>query len=181
MTGTYDIAHARHIAVAGYPKLLWLAIVAIGLQYFVVRELGDPFWAKAVLGASHVLLIVVVAWNWRLLSMWIVALGLLLNLVVIYGNGGLMPIAPEAVKAMELSSHELRIGERFGAKSVLLHPEDTLFYGLSDRFQTTFPRPMLYSLGDVVLLLGLMLTLTGTVWHGLSRGSEEATDERRAV
>lgn len=181
MIGTYGRAYTRHLTVAGYPRLLWLAIVAIGLQYFVVRELGDPLWAKAVLGASHVLLIVVVAWNWRLVSMWIVALGLILNLVVIYGNGGLMPIAPEAVRAMELSSHELSIGERFGVKNVLLHPEDTRLYGLSDRFKTTLPRPMLYSAGDVVLLLGLMLTLTGTVWHGLSRGSGEATDERGAV
>ncbi len=181
MISTYSLARTRSLIVAGYPRLLWLAVVAIGLQYFVVRELGDPLWAKAVLGASHVLLIVVVGWNWRPMSMWIVAFGLILNLVVIYGNGGLMPIAPEAVEAMELSSHELIVGERFGIKNVLLYPEGTLFYELSDRFQTVFPRPMLYSAGDVVLLLGLILTLTGTVWHGLSQGHREVADERRAI
>ena len=166
----------RRITFSGSPKLLWLAILAFGLQYLLVREINDPFIAKAVLAVSHLLLILVIIRNWRLLVIWVVGLGLLLNLLPTYSNGGLMPIAPDAITEAGLSNgqHELALSSRFGAKNVILEPDETSFYHLSDRFPINFPRPMLYSIGDVVLVSGLILMLYGVLWHGLTyRGDDK--------
>ena len=167
---------SQRITFSGSPKMLWLAILAFGLQYLVVREVSDPFIAKAVLAVSHLLLILVIIRNWRLLVIWLVGLGLLLNLLPTYSNGGLMPIAPDAITEAGLGNdlYEPSLSSRFGAKNVVLEPDETSFYHLSDRFPIKFPRPMLYSIGDVVLVSGLMLMLYGVLWHGLTyRGDEK--------
>ena len=148
------------------PKYMWLAILAFGLQFLIVKELSDPVSAKLVLGVSHVLLGLCVVRNWRRLGFLIIGIGLALNLVVIYANGGLMPVAPEAVWTMRLadSPDDLRTGERIGAKNVLLAPDDTRFYALSDRIPTTTPRPRLYSVGDAVIAGGLVLAIGEVAW-----------------
>ena len=174
------------------PRYLWLAIVAFGLQFFVIREIGDTLSAKVLLGASHLLLVYCIALNWRLWGFRVIGVGLALNLLVTYANGGLMPVAPEGIQAIRLAdqSEQMRVGERFGAKSVLLHAEDTRFYALSDRFQTAMPRPMLYSLGDAVLAGGLIVAIGTTVGRAIAAsgdhgkrptwpGRREATGSRR--
>lgn len=162
--------HLWRITFSGSPKLLSLTILAFGLQHLLVREVSDPFIAKAVLGVSYLLLCLFIIRNWRMLIVWVVGLGLLLNLLPIYSNGGLMPIAPDAIREAGLSNdqHEPALSSRFGVKNVVLEPDDTMFYQLSDRFPTNFPRPMLYSIGDVVLICGLLLMLYGVIWHGLT-------------
>ncbi|MBI4202813.1 MAG: DUF5317 domain-containing protein [Chloroflexi bacterium] len=153
------------ISISLHPRMLGLALLGFALQYFLVKEMNDPFAAKAVLGISHFLLLAVIVVNRRNLGFLVVGLGFALNLIAIYGNGGLMPIAPQAVVNHGLagSNTELVEGSRFGAKNVLLDPASTRFYVLSDRIPTTFPRPFLVSVGDIVALAGLGIILAGQI------------------
>ena len=110
------------------PRYMWVAVLAFGLQFLVVKELSHPVGARVLLGISHSLLVLCVLRNWRLFSFRALGVGLALNLLVIYSNGGLMPVAPEAVQRIGIadSAGALGTGQRIGAKNVLLDPQDTL-------------------------------------------------------
>lgn len=161
------------------PRALALAVVGFALQFFVVKELNDPFIAKTVLGLSHFCLIAVIILNRRNIGFLVVGLGLALNLTAIYANGGLMPIAPKAVVDMGLAraNGTLAEGAKFGAKNVILDPADTRFYALSDRIPLTFPRPLLASIGDFVTLSGLAMIASGQL-AGLLVRSKGNTSHR---
>jgi len=144
-------------------------MLAIAIQFFVIKELSDPVGAKLLLGLTYAFVGMCVLLNWRLVSFRVIGLGLALNVLVIYANGGFMPIDPEAVRSvsLEYSSVELAEGARFGAKNILLDPAHTRFYILSDMIPTTLFRSMLYSVGDVVLAVGLALAVAGIARSGV--------------
>lgn len=161
-------------------RAIWLALCAFALQFILLRQMHDPLLAKLVLGVSHALLIGVIALNWKHIGFLLVGLGLLLNLIAIYSNGGLMPMAPQAAVQLGLpgASHALTLGSKFGAKNVLLDPADTHFYALTDRLPTRFPRPLLASVGDLVALAGLGIIGVSAV-ASLLRGKEGEIPSRR--
>ncbi|GEM_PF-4082265 len=162
-------------------RAIWLALFAFALQYIVLRQMDDPLPAKMVLGLSHALLIGVIALNWRYIGLLVVGLGLFLNLIVIYSNGGLMPMSPQAAIDLGLpgAGPTLPLGSKFGAKSVVLNPSDTRFYVLSDRLPTRFPRPLLASVGDIVALAGLGI-LGVSVVAGVFQGKAGEQSGRRS-
>lgn len=148
----------------------WLVIVALLPQIFFLYLPGIRTWvadglAAAGLVVSLALLLVYCWFNRRLSGVWLLALGLALNLLVIAANGGFMPISPQI--ASRLVSPEilatLSNGDRFGFKDVFLLPEHTRLIWLSDFFLPPkgFPYQVTFSLGDMLLALGtfwLMVT-----------------------
>jgi len=56
---------------------------------------------------------------------------------------------------------DVQPGSRFGAKDILLHPQNTRFEWLADRFllPTWFPYQAAFSLGDVFIALGIFYLL----------------------
>jgi hypothetical protein len=148
----------------------WLVILACLLQYI---SLSLPaLWPQAARGLSaagliiSLVMLLVFCWlNRQLSGVWLLALGLFFNLLVISANGGFMPISPQT--ASRLVSPEslaaLGNGSRFGSKDILLPPGQTRLVLLSDRFLP--PEGLTYqvafSLGDVFIAAGafwLMLT-----------------------
>jgi hypothetical protein len=143
----------------------WIAIVAFGLQaiviYFPLRMaggLGSPHtW---LLLGSYVLLFIGIALNRHLPGLMVVGLGMFLNLTVMVANGGFMPVAPEALSAAGLG--HLALGTESGSrllatKDILLAREDTVLWFLSDIFVVppSLPLPSIFSLGDIVVVLGV--------------------------
>ena len=148
----------------------WLVIIAFLPQFFnlylpATRTWGSDDLAAAGLVVSLVLLLVFCWINRRLSGVWLLALGLAFNLLVIAANGGFMPISlqtasrlvpPETLAAIEN-------GSRFGYKDILLLPEQTRLIWLSDHFLPPegFPYQVAFSLGDVFIAAGafwLMVT-----------------------
>ena len=84
--------------------------------------------------------------------------------MVILLNGGLMPIYPETVHHLypEATVDQVQSGERLGgSKDVVMTKDDIRLGWLADRFSTSnlFPTRYAFSLGDVLLALGIFWTL----------------------
>jgi hypothetical protein len=117
---------------------------------------------------SYVILWGVVFWNRRLPGMWIVLLGVTLNLIVIAANGGYMPITPEALARIGAGSAAYQMPSETvirGSKDVLLRRNEARFWMLGDVLiiPEPFPRPTAMSVGDLMLAVGIFVFVINTM------------------
>jgi hypothetical protein len=167
--------HRGHTAshIAGLPlRSAWLVLLALALQVPLLRA---PFGPVQAVGAqqilfllSHLLLLVFVWQNRRLAGVQIVGLGVICNLLVILVNGGFMPIAPETLVRINPGStpDQWLSGFHYGySKDIILSREDTVLWVLSDILviPPPFPWPAAFSLGDLLIALGIVVLLQGPV------------------
>ena len=129
----------------------WVILVAIAARAAVVLT---PL--SRVEGAQYVFVIAIaaiVAWTIahfnRLPGVWLVTAGTLLNLLVIVANGARMPVAPEL--AVSLARHGT-----IGPYTVM--GPDTNLNLLGD-WIALYPVPEVYSIGDVVIAIGLAVVV----------------------
>jgi hypothetical protein len=148
----------------------WLAVLALALQVPLLRApLGPPQqlgFHRALFLLSHLLLLGFVWRNRRLVSIWFVGLGVILNLLVIVLNGGLMPISPETLVRINPGTEleQWMLGFHYGySKDVILLQEGTRLWFLSDVLviPPPFPWPTAFSLGDLLIAMGIVLLLQG--------------------
>jgi hypothetical protein len=106
--------------------------------------------------------VIVVAVHFRrYVGSWLIAVGVLMNLLPMLANGGMMPVSYEAV--VESGNYpritEASIGQQLDdSKGVVLRLEDIRFAVFADRHRIGFFRAI-FSSGDVVLLAGLVLVV----------------------
>jgi hypothetical protein len=149
----------------------WLAILAflpqVVVSYLPHGQVPDGRSAAGLL--TSLVLFLVFCWvNRRLSGVWLLALGLGLNLLVMALNGGFMPISPQTASRLVPADAQnalaaLASGTRFGLKDILLPPAQTHLVWLSDRLLPPrgFPYQVAFSLGDILIAAGafwLMLT-----------------------
>lgn len=149
-------------------NFLWLVFIAFLPQFVVfylpgMRQLVSDRWVALLLPLSQALLLTFVWLNRRQPGMMILLIGTALNLTVIAANSGFMPISPQT--ASRLVSQEvlddIQPGERFGTKDILLHPQETRFEWLADRFlpPAWFTYQVAFSIGDVFIASGVFWLL----------------------
>jgi hypothetical protein len=163
----------------------WAAPIALLVQLLVVYgppELVDRA-AITLIVASHAALLAVALRNWRLAGATIAALGVAMNLAVMLANGGLMPVAPETLaRAGRVEAWKIgdgTPGTRVAqSKDVILPAADTWLEPLSDRYWTGLPGRLsiLFSAGDVVLLVGVMFGIVRTMTYAQA-GSTTSPEE----
>ena len=143
--------------------LVMLPVVNPGL--FHLDRLND-IWAAVLLSASQLLLLIFVLRNIREAGMWILGIGLMLNILYMQANGGLMALQPHHAAYLsdisELSEQANIIGTRFGnSKDIVLTKEDTKLALLGDQFTLpeSIPYRVVFSLGDIVIGIGLFYIL----------------------
>ncbi|MGE5589439.1 MAG: DUF5317 domain-containing protein [Bacillota bacterium] len=133
---------------------LWLVILAFGLQVALrVGGYGGPLLSGALYAATYVLLVVFIVLNRSRRELAIMGVGLLSNALVIWANGGRMPVSAAAYQAA--------VGTALPLTDPTHIPltETARLAWLSDLWalKPPFPLPGVFSLGDVVVCLGLFL------------------------
>jgi hypothetical protein len=178
------IVRLGEVRVRGF----WLAAPALGIGAYCTLALGPdvPAWILPSHLAAQMMALAVVCINWALPGMRAVGLGLLLNALVMGLNGGLMPEAAETL-GLNHPGVVLQNGQHIPrSKNVLLARENTRLWWLSDVVATPpgFPVRMVGSVGDIIMMLGLVVTVQGLMvsGSGRQRGSPvRATDSAQAL
>jgi Family of unknown function (DUF5317) len=128
---------------------IFVQIVIISIIPGSVGALGDVFHmlSYALLGAF--------AWcNRRVVGVPIIALGGLSNFIAITANGGVMPADPDALRAAGIDP---RAGE-FVNSGAVDHPK-LGFLGDIVATPTSWPVHNVYSVGDLIIVIGVLLLL----------------------
>jgi hypothetical protein len=153
----------------------WIAPLAWGLQVAVIyfprpRSEGLLELHTLLVLASYLLLVLVVALNWRLPGLPLIGLGLALNLLVMVANGGFMPVTYEALQRAGMANFALGSapGSRVMAtKDIVLPRADTVLWALSDVFVIPPPWPIrtIFSAGDLSLVVGTFVLFQRVMCH----------------
>ena len=141
-----------------------VALLALFTQLIAIRApLGDDDLPRRILFvASYLLLLTFVAANVRRIGIAVIGAGLLLNFAAVLANGGLMAITPETVLKTGTLPGDAVLGEWLpGSKDVLLERSDVHLWFLTDRltWDAISPAFRAFSVGDVIIVVGLVLTL----------------------
>jgi len=149
-----------------YPGLLIISfIIQLVIMLPPVRRWGvlEPY-APWLVVVSYGLLLFALLSNWRLVDLRVMALGVLLNFLVIAANAGVMPTSPSALRRIDRGDLAMRLEKGRYGKNAILRPNTRLAF-LGDRFPLPwpyYPRPCVVSLGDFFITLGAVLLL----WRG---------------
>ena len=162
----------------GVPLKAWyVPIIAVAVQVLLIRlhaAAVPEVYLRAGMILSFLALLAFAGLNLRLTGIRIIAIGVLLNFAVIAANGGLMPVSPETADRVSAGGQiqEVSLGSPVpNSKDILLEREDTRLWWLSDTL--TLPRAgIAFSVGDVVILLGLAYLGVSGAGYALRKGFE---------
>jgi len=165
----------------------WAVVPVFPLQVLLIRDpwhlVQDPGLFGLLVMLSYLPLVAFVAANRRVPGLTLAGLGLIMNLLVMLGNGGLMPVSPESLRAAGLAEgRDLVVGNRtWGGKGVILPVEATRLAFLSDIIIVPLPpRQRIISAGDVLTFLGLafgvqaVMRRRATIWPIFGRSAVAA-------
>ncbi len=148
----------------------WLVLVALAMQWPMlsspVGETDRLGVQRVLLILSHLVLLVFVWQNRQMVSVQFVGLGVLFNLLAIVANGGFMPITPEMLARVVPGKppEYWLVGAHYGySKDIILRPEQIRLGPLTDTLllPSPFPKPTAFSLGDVLIGIGVIALLQG--------------------
>jgi hypothetical protein len=158
--------------IASIPlRSTWLALLALALQVPLLRAPSGPTQPLGLQHSlfllSHLLLLAFVWRNRRLTGIQILGLGVLCNILVTISNDGFMPVTPEMLVRINPGStaDQWPLGYHYGgSKDIILPRERTDLWLLSDILilPPPFPWPTAFSLGDVLIGIGIVLLLQGS-------------------
>lgn len=159
-----------------------MALSALVVQEVAIRgPLGsDDLPRRILIVLSYLLAAPFIAFNIRRPGIAIMGVGLVLNFLAIITNGGLMPITPDTLSNAGYTT-EASLGEWVpGTKDVLLEREDTHLAALSDWIVwDDLPTARAFSIGDVIIVTGLALTLVELLMPRWRREIAPAPAEER--
>ena len=133
---------------------VWIVCAALGVQTIALVVAKVPQGAaRAVHIATYVAILAFIVANRRIPWIWVLAIGTALNFVVISANGGVMPASHHELQVAGLSNEAGFHNSSFNA-----HPHLGV---LGDIFATppSLPLANVFSVGDVILLVGLAMVI----------------------
>ncbi len=141
----------------------WLMVLGLGIQVVILQIIASMISHEIAAGLhvlSYLFTFGFVYANRRVAGLWLIALGGLMNLAAIVANGGVMPASPAAVaRAGHVVSAEF-------TNSALIANARLGWLGDAHAIPKGFPLANVFSLGDVIIVVGAAVVLwqaTGTI------------------
>jgi Family of unknown function (DUF5317) len=139
---------------------VWAIFAALGLEIVAMELPGLPDRLRAaLLILAYPVGAIFLAANWRVPGMPLIALGAACNLLAIAANGGVMPASPTALAAAGLPVD----APGFQNSTALADPR-LGFLGDVFFIPASWPLSNVFSVGDVLIALGILWAL-----HGICR------------
>ena len=137
-------------------RSIWLGALALALQLLIVTAFpdGDTTFHRALHLASYVLAGACILRNLHIPFAWLIAAGGLLNVIAIVANGGVMPARRGALDAAGLD-----VKDSDFANSDYVEDAKLGFLGDVFAIPEGWPGANVFSVGDVVMVLGAFLAL----------------------
>ena len=139
-------------------ELIILAfLIQAGLIFLGSRKIGFVInYSSYVLAFSYVVLLIAVCYNFELKGIKVIALGIILNFIVIVANSGHMPVLLSSIYKAGLDDFALLLKEGTYVTHTLIN-EKTLFGFLADVIPLSppFPDPSVVSVGDFLMFYGV--------------------------
>lgn len=134
----------------------WTILLALVVQILIlgVFPQGDTLFHRFAHVGSYALAGVFVVANRRVPGVWLIALGGALNLLAIAANGGVIPLSPDALRAVGATVP----GGEFRNSVPLANP-NLAFLGDVFALPPPFPFPNVFSVGDLCIALGAVVAL----------------------
>ena len=134
-------------------------IVEFAAVYMASKGVG--FFRENILfihGLSYILLFIGIYFNRETLAFKIIFAGVFLNFLVIMANGGQMPVSGEAMVGIGLIDNMVDIRDGKIITHALMNSH-TVFKYLGDILvlPKPYPRPKIFSLGDVFMAFGIFI------------------------
>lgn len=147
----------RRLGRLDFKRLGWI------LASFVLRDASEmlfpsvspnPFWSLLLAFACYAMLFYGLLPNLRLPGIWLVAAGSALNFLVIVTNQGRMPVSVAPLSSAEQAREMARLS---GSINHRLLAQGAKLPFLADLFKWSFlqPRPVMFSVGDVLISVGV--------------------------
>lgn len=136
------------------PGLLVAAIAGQVLIVSVFPKVGSEALHTTVHIGTYVVAALFVVANRRIPWVWLVAVGGMLNFTAIAANGGIMPAAPNALEKAGFTLDPAG----FTNSGAVSHPH-LQFLGDVFWVPSSFPISNVFSVGDVLILLGALLAM----------------------
>jgi hypothetical protein len=136
-------------------KGIFLPVVAFALE--AALELGGPKLLAPMVILEYLLLFVFIFLNRRIRAIWLVAVGVALNALVIFASGFRMPVTP-VVFHPALSEFAERVKAGQLIEYVLVGWDAPLWF-LGDTVPITRVVPGIASIGDIVMAAGMFWLL----------------------
>lgn len=107
---------------------------------------------------SYMLLFVGIYFNWSSMGFKIIFIGIFLNFFVIMANSGQMPVSADSMVKIGLIDNMISIRDGHVITHTLIN-SNTVFKYLGDVMvlPKPYPRPKIFSIGDVFMALGVFL------------------------
>ncbi|MGZ5354174.1 MAG: DUF5317 domain-containing protein [Actinomycetota bacterium] len=158
----------------------WFVLAGLVVQFFPLPEGEggrDLLVRTGVLAISYGLLLLFAVANLRLPGMWLIALGLACNGLVIVANGG-MPVGEEALQDSGQTELLEVLIEQGADKHHLLADDDVLTF-LADVIAVPAPVGQVISIGDVFVYAGLMWLIVWAMREPTPSATPKETGRRR--
>ncbi len=170
---------------AWFPVALFVLQKVI-VELPIVKATTATYLSPALLTASYAALMLFLLVNLSVPGIKLVLIGSLLTLTVILANGGHMPVTREG---LERTGHADRIVVRDelalvkGSKSIVLEPEGTRLYLMSDIFRVPEPYPFAtnFSLGDVAITAGVAVIVLRTMLNETEADADRTMRENSRI
>lgn len=156
------------VHIRGWYFLVFAAILQIGLA--LLKSFNSSFsniilekYFYFVHIISYLLLIIGISLNIKKFSMKVFLIGIILNFLVIFSNGGQMPVSIDGIKGIKNPNAGVEISH-YDIKHKALD-ENTRFRYLSDIIflPPPYPLPKIISIGDIFLMTGVFIFFQETM------------------